>query len=280
MVSSFTAEFLKLRKRPATWVLALVWFSLVVLFGYVLTYLFFVSAPEETAVPGVDSESFLRALLPANFLPNVLAGFPSNGGGPITLILGALAVGSEYGWETFKTSLTQRPGRLRVFFGKMLALGILIVGFVLLAFVAGAASSLGVAYLEDGAVEWPPLMEVLRAMGSGWLIAALWTAFGVFLATLFRSTALAIGLGLVYAILLEGVAASLLASDDRYDPIRKALLNENSYALINQFDSPLPQGFSVPASIVEPTQGAIVLGAYTLGFILLSALLFWRRDAT
>lgn len=279
-MASFGAEFLKLRKRPATWVLALIWLGLVVLFGYVLTYFFFVSAPEETAVPGAEPDSFLRALLPENLLSNVLAGFPSNGGGPIALILGALAMGSEYGWETFKTSLTQRPGRLRVFFGKMLALGALLVGFVLLAFAAGTVSSFGVARLEGAAVEWPPLADILRAMGAGWLIAALWTALGVLLATLFRSTALAIGLGLVYVILLEDVAATLLASDDRYDPVRQALLNENSYALINQFDSPLPEGFSVPNSIVEPTQGAIVLGAYTLGFILISALLFWRRDAT
>ncbi len=211
-MASFSAEFLKLRKRPATWILALVWFSLVILFGYVLTYLFFVSAPEETTVPGLDSDSFLRALLPENFLPNVLAGFPSNGGGPITLILGALAVGSEYGWETFKTSLTQRPGRLRVFFGKMLALGALIVGFVLLAFAAGAVSSIGVALLEDGAIDWSPLIDILRAIGSGWLIAAMWTSLGVLLATLFRSTALAIGLGLVYAILLEGIAGTLLTA--------------------------------------------------------------------
>lgn len=279
-MASFGAEFLKLRKRPATWVLALVWFSLVVLFGYVLTYVFLVNAPEEMAPPGADSDSFLQALLPENLLSNVLAGFPSTGGGPITLILGALAVGSEYGWETFKTSLTQKPGRLRVFFGKMLALGALLVGFVLLAFAAGAASSIGIAFLEDGAVEWPPLTDILLAMGSGWLIVALWTSLGVFLATLFRSTALAIGLGLVYALLLEGIAGTLLASDERYDTIRSALLNENSYALINQFESPLPPGFGVPSSIVEPTQGAIVLGAYTLGFILLSALLFWRRDAT
>lgn len=278
-MASFGAEFLKLRKRPATWILALIWFSLVVLFGYVLTYLFFVNASEELVPPGADSDSFLKALLPENLLSNVLAGFPSNGGGPIVLILGVLAMGSEYGWETFKTSLTQGPGRLKVFFGKMLALAVLIAGFVLLAFAAGAASSFGVALIEDARVEWPPLAGVLRALGAGWLIAALWTSLGVFLATLFRSTALAIGLGLVYAILLEGIAATLLASDEKYDPIRKALLNENSYALINQFDSPLPEGFSVPSSIVEPTQGALVLGAYTLGFILISALLFWRRDA-
>lgn len=269
-----------MRKRPATWVLALIWLGLVVLFGYVLTYLFFVSAPAGTAVPGADPQSFLRALLPENLLSNVLSGFPSNGGGPITLILGALAMGSEYGWETFKTSLTQRPGRLRVFFGKVLALGAILVGFVLLAFAAGAVSSLVVARLEGAPVEWPAPVDVLRALGAGWLIAALWTALGMFLATLFRSTALAIGLGLVYAILLEGVASTLLASDERYDPIRQVLLNENSYALINQFDSPLPAGFSVPESIVEPTRGAMVLGAYTLGFILISALLFWRRDAT
>ena len=48
MVSSFRAEFLKLRKRPATWVLVLVWATLVILFGYLLTYSF-VSAPQDAS---------------------------------------------------------------------------------------------------------------------------------------------------------------------------------------------------------------------------------------
>jgi ABC-2 type transport system permease protein len=275
--ASFRAEALKLGRRPAVWVLAAVWFVLVVLFGYVLTYLVFANPPEGSFPPGTDPRDFIAALFPENLLSNVLSGFPSTGGGPVALILGALALGSEYGWGTFKTAFTQRPGRLAVFFGKILLLAAAVAALVLLAFGAGAISSYAIARLEGVAVEWPPPGETLRALGCGFLISAVWTSLGAFLATLFRGTPLAIGLGLVYALLLEGIAATLLAANERFKPALKFLFNENSYALINSF-GPASGGLGVPQSTVEPERAAITLAAYTLIFVLLSALLLRRRD--
>lgn len=277
MAASFRAEWLKLRKRPAVWVLAAVWFALVVLFGYVLTYLVFANPPEGTFPPGTNPRDFIEVLFPENLLPNVLSGFPSIGGGPVALILGALALGSEYGWGTFKTVFTQRPGRLAVFFGKVLVLATAVLGLVLLAFAAGAASSYAIARLEGVAVEWPSFGDSLRALGCGFLISAAWTSLGAFLATLFRGTPLAIGLGLVYALLLEGLAATLLAANEDFQPALKFLLNENSYALINSF-GPAPEGLGVPQSTVEPERAAVTLAAYVLVFVLVSALLLRRRD--
>lgn len=89
MLAGFGAEWLTLRKRPATWILAAVWFALVILFGYVLTYLVFAYPPEGSFPPGSNPRDFIGALFPENLLPNVLGGFSSTGGGPIALILGA-----------------------------------------------------------------------------------------------------------------------------------------------------------------------------------------------
>ena len=122
-----------------------------------------------------------------------------------------------------------------------------------------------------------PPGETLRALGCGFLISAVWTSLGAFLATLFRGTPLAIGLGLVYALLLEGIAATLLAANDRFEPALEFLFNENSYALINSF-SQTSGGLGAPQSIVEPGRAALTLAAYTLIFVLLSALLLRRRD--
>lgn len=279
MLASFRAELLKLRKRPAVWVLGIIWFALVVLFGYGLTYAIFVNPPEGAVPPGTDPDEVLRVLYPKNVLSNVLSGFNSTGGGPIALILGALSAGSEYGWGTAKTVLTQRPGRLGAFFGKMLVLALIVLVFVLLAFAAGAASSYIIATVEDAAMNWPTIEDTLRAVGAGWLIMIVWTAVGVLLATLFRGTALAIGLGLVYALVLEGIAASLLAQNEDFDPVRKALLGENSNALVEYFGS-IPDAFGVPDPLVDADRAVITLAAYAIGLLLLAALVFRRRDVT
>lgn len=280
MGASFSAEFLKLRKRPATWVLALVWLALIILLGYVLTYATFASIPEDAAPPGMDPDAFLQTLYPENVLSNVLAGFSSAGGGPVALILGALAVGSEYSWGTLKTVLTQRPGRSRVLLGKVFALGLVLVGLVVLAFVAGAAASYVVSRLEGVAADWPSAGEILRALAVGLLISSVWTALGAFLAALFRGTPLAIGLGMVYALLLEGVVGTVLVSNEDYDPYRKFLVAENANSLINSFGSAAPEGLGPPDSIVEPTRAVLTLCAYAIFFVVLATLLLRRRDVT
>jgi ABC-2 type transport system permease protein len=277
VAASFLAELLKLRKRPATWILAAVLTANVLLLGYALTYVFSQGSEGGTS-PGFDTDALITTLLPEQLLQTVLSQV-SGIGGPVVLILGALAMGSEYGWGTLKTALTQRPGRLRLLSGKLLALVLVVAVFVTLAFAAGALGSYGVARLEEATVNWPAPEDVGRALAAAGLILVVWTLFGVFLATLFRSTALAIGLGLVYALAIEGVALSLPIEADAYETFRKFLLGENSNSLAALFGSS-NEAFGVPPPLVDSGQAAWVLGAYAVGFVSLAALLMRRRDVT
>jgi ABC-type transport system involved in multi-copper enzyme maturation permease subunit len=277
MLDSLRAELLKLRKRPAVWVLALVWVAAMALFGYLLTYVIFSNPPEGAVPPGANPDEALNALLPENLLSNVLLGFSSTGGGPIALILGAMAMGGEYGWGTTKTMLTQRPGRLGVFTGKAVSLVLFLFLFTLLGFATGAACSYAVATFEGTAIRWPELIDIVGAVGSGWMILVVWGTLGFALATLFRGTALAIGLGLVYAVVLEGIAGSLLAFNENLEGVRRALISESSNSLANVFGSP-PEALGVPEPIVEPERAVLILPLYAIIFLLLAAFAFWRRD--
>ena len=236
MAAGFAAELLKLRKRPATWVLGAIWLA-----------------------------------------------FPSFAGigAPIALSLGAQTVGSEYSWGTLKTVLSQRPGRISAFLAKMLALAALLALFVLPAFVVGAVCSLVVAGLQDAPVEWPPLAELLEALAAAGIILATWAALGVFLASLFQSTALAIGLGLFYALALEGIVLSLPIPNETFQDARKFFLGQNSGFLANSFaNDALPQSIASARSDVDPAQAALVLCAYIAVFVVVAALVFRRRDVT
>lgn len=277
MGRSFAAEFLKLRKRPATWVLALIFAFVLALFGYLFNYLFIVNAPEGGGAPPELEESMLQYLLPESVLVNVLSTGFAGFGGALVLILGALAIGSEYSWETFKVALTQKPGRLSLFFGKLVAVIVILAVLSILVMAVGAGISYAIASFEDAAIEWPTAVEFLKGIGAGWLILIVFAAFGIFLATLFRSTALAIGLGLVYLLVLENLFLGLAPQSDTVQDIGTALPAKNALDLASSFGE-VPQGFAPPGEAVDATQAILVLAAYGVGFILVSALLFRRRD--
>ena len=293
MIASLGAELLKLRKRPSTWVLGLIWLATIILFNYTLAYALLSNTPPPTVPEGTPKaqreqlreqqeelqEEQLEFLYPENLVSNLTPGFP-NLGAPIALILGALAVGSEYGWSTFKTVLTQRPGRLALFFGKLLALSVALTLLLVLTFAAGAASGYVIAGLEDAPAGFPAAGELARALGAGGLILATWAALGVLLATLLRSTALSIGIGLVYSLVLETIIFSLPISNEAFRDAREFFPGQNSTFLADSFSGQPQAGFAPPEPPVEASQAALVLLAYAAAFVLIAAFVFRSRDVT
>ena len=288
MLASFRAELLKLRKRPATWILALVWVAVVLLFGYLLAYSFVANAPpppddapKEVQAQQQDfNDAQVEALLPENLLKQMFGGGYFGIGGAIMLILGALVAGSEFGWGTMKTILSQRPGRLAVLGGKLSALAVLLVIFVVLGLVAAAIASYAVAGFEDTTASWPAAGEILRGVGAGLLVFTVWALFGFTLAVVFRGTALAIGLGLAWALAIENALAALPIESDAFENFRKATLHENTFGVTSYFGSPFPEGFGAPEALVDAGRGVIGLLVYVAVFVLISVLFTSRRDVS
>ena len=276
MIRSVAAELLVTRKRASTWILMGTWVLLGILFAYLSPYLDYTGASQ-----GRPSTP-LTLLLPERLADNLLGGFPFFGG-VIALMLGVLAVGSEYGWDTLKTLLTQRAGRLWMFTAKLVALAVALVPFVAAMFAAGAAASSAIAGAEDAAVAWPPLWELLRALAAGWLILAVWAALGVLLAMASRGTALAIGIGILYALVIEGLLSALASQVSWLEGLVEYFLRANAYSLVTALGVPTasltdngPGSFYGP--FVGSGQAIAVLGAYAAGFLLLAGLLLRQRD--
>lgn len=277
MTGSFTAEILKLRKRPATWTIGLIFAVAMLFFGYLASYLFAVNAPEDAGLPQEARDGILQFLLPENVLPNVIGIF-AQFGGALALVLGALAIGSEYGWDTFKVSLTQRSGRLGFLAGKLLAVGLLLLVLTAVMLAVGAAASYAIAGTEEASVEWPSVSELLKGIGAGWLILATFAAIGIFLATLLRGTALAIGIGLVYLLVLENLFLGLTSQSETVATIGRRFPAKNALDLSESFGQ-LPPGFGgAPGEATEPAIAAMTLGIYLVIFLVVSVLLFKSRD--
>jgi ABC-2 type transport system permease protein len=272
MIRDVSAELLVLRKRAATWILLGIWTLLGIFFAYIIPY----ALDPEDAVGG------LAPMLPASLTGTLLAGFPFFGG-VFALMLGVFALGSEYGWGTLKTLFSQGRSRRAVFAAKLAALGIVLIPFVLVLFGAGAVTSVVIAQIEDAPITFPSAWLLLRALAAGWLILALWGALGVLLGVATRGTSLAIGIGILYALVIEGLLSALTDAVGVLEPISQLFLRANGYSIAkalgaraDQIGSNGPGSFSGP--FVASGQGVGVAVAFTLVFVGCAAVLLHRRD--
>lgn len=212
----------------------------------------------------------------------MLEGFPFYPG-TLAFILGVLSFGSEYGWGTLKTLLTQRPSRLRVFAAKLAALGMALTLLAGSVFLVAAAGSYIVAVRENAAVDWPGIFEVARGFGAGTLILALWGSFGVLLAVLGRGAALPIGVGILYGWFIEGPVTTFGAEIQVLQEVAYAFLRTNGYSLVAPLGVSVaaegePGAFSGP--FVDSSQALLVLIVYLAVFGGTAALVLKGRDVT
>jgi len=117
-----------------------------------------------------------RRLFPENFVPNIL-GAAASIGAAIMLIFGALSTASEFGWLTVQTILIQKPTRVAVLGGKLLALAAaaLLVGALM--FGAAALASYAAVTLDGSTSAWPTWEVMGKAFAALLLELAVWTAF-------------------------------------------------------------------------------------------------------
>jgi ABC-2 type transport system permease protein len=278
---SIAAELLVLRKRRSMWILLGIWTVLATFFSYLLPYVEYRNGDIGARDP---DQTPLEQLLPESLAGHVSVGFPFFGG-VFALMLGVLALGSEYGWGTLRTVFVQRSGRLRVFAAKLVALGVGLVPFVLSVFAVGAVASYAIAWAEGVEANWPSAWDIGRALVADWLILAVWAALGIALGVLSRGTALAIGVGILYALVVEGLVSAFAGEIGLLEPLVELFLRANAYSLVESLGASTadvenngPGSFSGPW--VGGEQAVVALLGYIAVFLLLSGLLLRRRDVT
>jgi len=281
MIASFSAEILKLRKRPATWILLGVVLALTQLFGYILPYSSWLTSDQNFQTQGLNPQAVLAGTLPGELVPTSLGGFPVFAGA-LALILGALATGSEYGWGTMQTALTQRPTRLAVYGGKLAALAASTLAIVAATFALNAAVASVIATVESRPLDYPSLAELAMGVGSGWLILSMWAGLGALLGFAFRGVALPIGLGVVWVLgvenLVSAVADSLLTG---LRPLRDVLPGVNAGSLVWSLAPGGGSSGEAPPGVIDAvTGGRATLGLvlYVAAFAAAGAFLVRRRD--
>jgi ABC-type transport system involved in multi-copper enzyme maturation permease subunit len=275
MIRTVNAELLLLGKRASTWILLGIWAALALTFAYVVPYVQYTNDPARRS---------LAELLPENLVGTLLAGFPFFGG-VLALMLGVLTFGSEYGWGTLRALFAQGPGRLRVFGAKLIAVAVAVLVFVLAAYVLGVLSSWAIAANEGADVSWPSAWLLVRGIAAGWLVFAVWAALGVLLAVVTRGTALAVGIGILYAFVIEGLLGALAREVSFLDGLVEFFVRANGYSLVavlgvsaDDVSDSGPGSFSGP--FVAGGQALLVLSVYLAAFVLAAGWLLRSRDVT
>jgi hypothetical protein len=172
-----------------------------------------------------------------------------------------------------------------VFAAKLAAVGITLIPFVVVLFVAGAVASVVIAQLEDAPVVFPSAWLLVRAIAAGWLMLATWAALGVLLGVLTRGTSLAIGIGIQYALVIEGLLSAFADSVTVLEPLTDVFLRANGYSLVTalgastaSINSNGPGSFSGPfVASGQAIAALVILGGL---FATFAATLLRRRDVT
>ena len=208
-----------------------------VLFGYVFQWIQYTFPSKNFHSDlGLTADQLKVALYPINFVKNALTGVAILGS-ILALVLGALAVGSEFGWGTIKTIYTQRPSCLQAFAGQVGAVSMIVAVLVVAFYVLAALCSWAVIAIDGKPAAWPAAIDILKALGATWLIFECWTLFGMALAFLFRQSAMAIGLGLAYVLAIEGILFRALSGFNLswLMTVEKFFVGQNANALTGSF---------------------------------------------
>jgi ABC-2 type transport system permease protein len=280
MIGPIRAELLKGWRAWATRILIGVIFLVELLLGY--TVIWAVLQAPDVGEGGFGPEvraALLATLSPAELVGNAL-GMLAGLGGALALVLGALSSAREYGWRTIGVLLVQGPGRVVVVAAKAVALAVALLAMVLATFLAATIGSVVVTGLEGGPIAWPPVGEIVAGIGVGWLILAAWGSVGLALGFLLRGTGLAIGLGLVYAFVIESLISALAGASSILEAIARGLVGINANALATSFAVELPPELGGSPLDIEPVVATTVLVAYALAGIAISAFAVRARDVT
>ena len=153
-------------------------------------------------------------------------------------------------------------------------------GFAL--FGVDAVSSTVVALIDGKTIAYPDANTIVKAIVACFLIFGFWALFGLALATLFQQSALAIGLGLAYALVVEVLIFGLLGGlgGDIVKQIQQWFPVANTGYLVDSFGSLRVRGAQTTTPFADATHAVLMLLLYVAAFTAISAYLSRSRDIT
>lgn len=275
-IDSTRAELLRLRKWPAVWIVVGAWLALSLMFGYLFDYLAYATGDSSFSNEGEPRSQLLAGLLPAAVPDVMVQGLPMFGGALI-LVLGALASGSGFGWGTWKTAFTQGRSRTAVVAGSLTAVGVFVVLVMALSTLLCLGCASLVAAVEGQPLTMPAADELATSFGGGLLVLGMWALIGYAVGVLAKGPALAVGLGLVWSLvvenLLRGVGGLLSAVEAATHVLPGTAGGSLVGALVDG-----PADTPGVLDVIPAGQALATVAAYVVALVALTVVVVRRRD--
>ncbi|MFE1596647.1 ABC transporter permease [Nocardia sp. NPDC058705] len=279
LTASVRAEALRLGRWPAFWIVLGTWILLNLTFAYLFNYLAYTSGENGAMSDGLPRDVLLGQLMPAA-VPEVFTQGMSMFGGALVLILGALAVGSGYGWGTWKTVFTQGPSRAMAVAGLLLTLLAVVFVLVLAAFAVDIGIATVIAASESQPITMPSLNDSTIGIITGTAILGMWTLAGALIGAIARGPALAVGLGLVWVLVVENLlrgVAGILGPIEAVTNLMPGTAAGSAAGAMRTVEGPANPGV---LDILTRGESFALLAVYVLTFAGGTIWLMTRRDLT
>jgi len=269
-------EWYKLRRRWLPWILL----SLLLVVSQTYVWVSYFSNRTEQSRDVYDNFT-----LPGS-IPNAL-GLAYSIGIFLIVILTASVLGTEYRWRTLRSILARGTGRWQYLASKVMLLGLVAAGALLIIMAVTAVSSLIAGALAGGApagssasARW---LDVPIAFGKAWFAFLPYIALTAFFTVLTTSSAAGMAISLVYYYAESIVAAIFLNLFTWFETAASYMLGRNATAWMTSGDDRLVIGFAMGGrfgTFPSALHAFLVLMVYILALGGLALWLFRRRDLT
>lgn len=288
MLKLISAEWLKLSRRPLTWLLLAIFLILLVI-QIVTPFLFALVIGSVSGPLGIQMAELVRGTsFPGVF--GTALGHMNGIGGIFAIFLTAAAMGNEYNWGTLRTQLVRYPKRSHYALAKVLTIMLLLALATLITLLLASALG-GLLNLWRSAPSWPSLTDIallpiaiLRALLVllPYVLLTFWAAIAA------RSALVATGIGLLYLVTdvslgalsifaqLGGIWQSLYSIMIGQNVNALVLQNSHSFGLHPEIVTPALSSDMLP----HPLLATFVLLLYSAVFLAGALWLFQRRDLT
>jgi len=293
MLNLIRAEWLKLTRRPLTWVLLAVFLGLLVL--QLLAQFVFLQlaaslglASDQATFGAQLAEWQRRTVFPG--LLGAVFGHINGLGGVFAVILTAGAMGSEYSWGTLRTQLARHPARSRYLLGKLATLLALLVVAMVITLLLGAALGglLGALVGNVGVIDASDLLVLPLAILRALYVLLPYVLLTLCLTIVGRSLLVGVAGGLLYLVFEAGFGA--FATFARLGGLWQAIYNLtiqqniNTLVQLNSHAFGLRPEEATPAialaQLPSPLQASLVVALYCVSFLATALYVFRKRDIT